>query len=420
MSIYNLASFAGIFILIAVAWVFSEDRFNFNWRAVVWGTAVQLLFAAFIFMVPFGATLFLVLSDMVVKVLGAASEGVRFCFGPLAIGPGQPGSLGFILITQALPTIIFFAALMQALYYCRIMPLLIKIFALVFTKLMRISGAEALGTASNIFVGIESATTILPHLPRMTRSELGMILTAGMATIASSVLGLYVMLLQSTFKDIAGHLISASILSAPAAIVMAKIMMPERETPETLGLNVAPHYERDSGLIEAIMNGATAGGKLMLGVVVMLIAFVGLVALVNVGLWHCGGLSLEGILAYVFYPFALAIGVPAADAWEVARLLGIRVVMTEVPAYQELGRLLAANILRDPRSAVLASYALCGFTHVASMAIFIGGIAALAPRQSPVLARVAVRSLVAATLACLMTAAVAGTFYWRGSLLFAR
>ena len=417
MNIHNLVSFAGIFILIGVAWVFSENRRIFNWKVVVWGTILQLVFGAFVFLVPFGARIFLVASDLVVKLLEASTAGAVFCFGPLAAPPGSSGSVGFILVTKALPTIIFFATLMQILYYVRIMPLLIKGCAAIFTRLMNVSGAEALCTASNIFVGIESATTILPHIARMTRSELGTILTAGMATIASSVLGLYVMLLKPQFSDIAGHLISASILSAPAALVMAKVLMPESGKPETLGVNVEPYYERESSVIEAAINGATAGGKLMLGVVVMLIAFLGLVALLNITLRSAGCPPLENLLAYIFYPFALVIGVSPADAWEVARLLGMRVIMTEVPAYEGLARLIATHGLHDGRSAVLASYALCGFAHVASVAIFVGGTAALAPARTPDLARVAIRALVAATLACLMTAAVAGTFYGRGTLV---
>lgn len=429
MKKYNLVSFAGLFVLMFIAWIFSTQRRRLNVRAVVWGTVLQLGFGALVFLVPAGSRVFLLASDGVVKLLGVAMEGARFCFGPLATPPGEPGSLGFILIFQGLATIIFFASLMQILYYLRVMPFLIKLFARVFTRLMRTSGAESLCTASNIFVGIESATTVLPYLERMTRSEICTILTAGLATIASSVLGLYVLLLHREFPPIAGHLMSASLLSAPAALVMSKLLLPETEEPETLGRVVPPHYERETNLIEAAIRGATAGGRLMLGVVVMLMAFLGLVALINLGLDGLSGvllrwtgwqvsLRLENLLAYLFYPLALVIGVPPSDAFEVARLLGMRAIMTEVPAYQELARLIASGALHEGRSAVLASYALCGFAHVASIAIFVGGIAALVPSQTQTLARVAFRALAAATLACLMTAAVAGTFYGHGALLF--
>jgi len=428
MDRYNLVSFIGIFVLMFLAWAISSDRKRLNYRLLGWGVTIQLLFGAFVFLVPLGTKIFLFLSDLVVRVLDVAMEGGRFCFGVLTIPPGKEGSLGFILVFQALPTIIFFAALMEILYYLKVMPLFIKQFARFFTKAMNLSGAESLCAASNIFVGIESATTVLPYLKGMTRSEICTILTAGLATIASSVLGLYVILLQQNFQNIAGHLMSASLLSAPAALIMSKLLLPEKDKPETLGRVVDPHYERETNIIEAAVRGATAGGKLVMGVIVMLLAFLGLVALLNLILggissviYQTSGLQLnlhlEHLLAYVFYPFALIIGVPPADALNVAQLLGIRTIMTEIPAYQQLDQMMAAGVLQHPRSAVLASYALCGFAHIPSIAIFVGGISALAPNQTKTLAQVAIRALIAATLACLMTAAIAGTFYGRGSLL---
>lgn len=430
MNRYNVVSFAGLFALMAVAWALSEQRRRVNVRLLVWGVVLQGIFGAFVFLLPLGSRVFLKISDAVVSALQAATAGGRFCFGLLAIPPDEETSLGFILAFQALPTIVFFAALMEILYYLGVMPFIIRQFARLFTKLMRVSGAEALCAASNIFVGIESATTVLPYLKKMTRSEIATILTAGLATIASSVLGAYVMLLKDTFPNIAGHLISASLLSAPAALVMSKLLLPETEQPETMGRVVEGYYERESSLIEAAIRGATAGGRLVLGIITMLIAFLGLVALINLllgavgrGLYGVFGwnldLRLENLLAYVFYPFALVIGVPPADGMLVARLLGMRVILTEVPAYQELSQLIAAGAFQDGRSAVLAAYSLCGFSHVAAIAIFVGGIAALAPEQTTTLARVAVRALMAATLACLMTAAVAGMFYGHGVLLFA-
>ncbi len=428
MDMYNLVSFAGLFVLIGIAWALSAHRRVFNLRCVFWGTVFQLLFGAFIFLVPAGSESFLFLSKGVVKLLNAAGEGARFCFGPLAIPPGEPGSVGFILISQALPTIIFFASLMGVLYYIGFMPLLIRLFAWFFARVMGVSGAEAMCTSANIFVGIESNTTITPYLDRMTRSEICTILTGGLATIASSVLGLYVILLRGNFPQIAGHLISASILAAPAALVMSKLILPETEQPETMGRVVEAAYERESNVIEAAINGASAGGKLAMGVIVMLMAFIGLVALVNTGLDYVArllaqladvhvNLRLENLLAYVYYPFAIVIGVPPSDAFEVARLLGIRTIMTEVPAYQQLDQLIASGALHHGRSAVLAAYALCGFAHIPSIAIFVGGTAALAPRQTQTLSRVAFRALLAATLACLMTAAVAGVFYGKGLLV---
>ena len=433
MNIYNLVSFAGIFVLLAVAWTLSADRRNMNWRVIGWAVALQLLVALLIFVVPAGARVFLVVNDVVIKILESAGEGARFVFGPLALGPGQVSdsgeeSLGFILAFQAFPTIIFFSALIAILYYARIMPLLIKAFAWVFTRLMRISGAESLVAASNIFVGVESMLTVKPYLARMTRSELCTILTAGMATVSSNVLALYVLSLQQQFPTIAGHLISASLLSAPAALAMSKILLPEGQQPETLGVQVEPHYERDGSLFEAVINGANAGVRMIAGIVALLIAVLGLVALVDLALSSIGGVvnpriglegqwSLRGLFGYLFYPVTLVLGVPPADARAVARIIGERVIVTEVAAYGDLAEAMKNELLQNPRSAVIATYALCGFAHVASMAIFVGSLCALAPERTKNIGPVAVRALVAATLACLMTACVAGTFFTEGSIL---
>ena len=430
---YNFVSFGGIFILMAFAWLLSADRKVVNWRVIMWGCALQLVFALFIFVVPAGAKLFMFINDVLVKVIDVASSGTRFLFGRLALPPGTTNewgeeSLGFIFAVQVLPQIIFFASLMAVLYYAGLMSWLVRIFAKIFTKLMKISGAESLCASSNIFVGIESATTIRPYLERMTRSELCTVLTAGMATIASTVLAIYILILQKQFPTIAGHLVSASFLSAPAAIIMSKILLPETETPETLGMDVKPYYEKESSVIEAIINGANAGLKLAVGVVALLIAFLGLVALLDFISTGAGtkingliGLnidwSLKGLLGYLFYPFTIIIGVPPSDAAEIAKVIGERAIVTETKSYMDLADLISKGTLTDPRSAFLATYALCGFAHVASMAIFVGGISALVPKRTADLAAVGPRALLAATLACLMTASVAGTFFRGGSIL---
>jgi CNT family concentrative nucleoside transporter len=434
--LYNLVSFAGIFVLLGVAWLLSSDRKAVDWRPVLWGTALQLLFALFIFVVPAGSKAFLLVNDAVVKVLDSASAGTRFVFGRLALPPGTRGetgeeSLGFFLAFQGLPPIIFFSSLMAALYYAGVMPRLIRLFARIFSRTLRISGAESLSVSSNIFVGVEANMTVLPHLPGMTRSEFCTILSAGMATTASNVLALYVFLLQGQFPAIAGHLVSASILSAVSAVVVSKLVFPETGTPETLGVDVIPHYERESSLMEAVIRGATEGAKMIVGIVALLLAFLGIVALVDLLLAGAGGWvnrltgipvdwSLKGLLGYLFYPLTLAIGVPLSDAAEISRLIGERTVLTEVKAYQDLAAALAAGAIHSPRSAVIASYALCGFAHVASLAIFVGGTAALVPGRTKDLSAVGPRALAAATLACLVTAAVAGTFYTGSSVLFGK
>ena len=436
MELYNLVSLAGIFILVGVAWLCSSNRRVVNWRVITWGVILQLCFALFIFLIPAGSRFFLFVNSMVVKVLESSTAGTKFVFGRLALPPGTIGeggetSLGYILGLQGLPTIIFFAALVGALYYLKIMPLVIRGFAYVFSRLMRISGAESLSASSNIFVGVESALVIQPHLKKMTRSELTTVLAAGMGTIASTVLALYVFYLQDLLPTIAGHLVSASFLSAPAAVVMSKLIVPETGEPVTLGISVKPHYEREDNIIMAIINGAWSGLRLLGGIFTLLIAFLGIMALIDLVLGGAGGYlnqwfglnvewSLSGLLGYVFYPFALLLGVPPADAMEVARLLGQRPIVTELAAYRELAVLLENGDLIHPRSAIIASYALCGFAHVASLAIFVGGISALAPERVKDLSRLGFRALLAATLACLMTGAVAGVFYTSGSILLGR
>jgi len=433
MDIYNLVSFAGIFVLIGFAWLISADRKNMNWKVIFWGTSLQLLFAVFVFLIPIGSKIFLFLNEAVIKILEPASAGAKFVFGRLALAPGQADpsgetSLGFILAFQAFPTIIFFSALISILYFFNIMQPIIKGFAWLFTKLMKVSGAESLVTASNIFAGVESALTVRPYLARMTSSEFCTILTAGMATVSSNVMVLYVLSLKTQFPAIAGHLISASVLSAPAALVMSKIIMPEKDVPETLGVNVSPYYEKEGSFFESIINGANAGVQMIIGIVALLIAALGLVALADLLFSALGakinlliGLhfdwSLKNLISYIFYPFTLAMGIPLSDASVTSKIIGERLIVTEVVSYRDLAAAIDKNLLHHSRSIVITTYALCGFAHLASMAIFVGGTAALAPGRTRSIAEVAFRALIAATLACFMTACVAGTFFTETSIL---
>ncbi len=406
-------SLAGIIVLIGLAWLIGRARRPAAWRVIWWGTGLQLALALLVFKAPGSRRFFEILNDLVIRLVQTAQAGSKFVFGSLG---GSDCPVGFILAFQALPVIIFFSALMGLLYYWRVMPWLIRMFAAVFTRLMRVSGAESLCVASNIFVGIESVTAVRPYLDRMTRSELCTILTAGMATVASSMLGLYVMLLKDVLPGIAGHLISASIISAPAALVMSKLLLPERQTPETLGTRVPLEPSADASALDAVVGGAQAGMQLVFGICALLIAFLSLLA---VGDWLLGWLgraagltlTLEGVLGRVFTPLALVIGVPPEDAVLAGKLFGMRLVATEVPAYQALAEALRTGALAHPRSGVIIAYALCGFAHVASMAIFVGGIAALAPARRADVVAAGPRALLAATLACLMTGAVAGACY---------
>ncbi len=434
MGIYNLISFSGFLTLLIFAWLLSENRSSINRKVVLWGVGLQLLMGVFIFVLPAGARVFLFLNDVVIQVLEAASAGSKFVFGRLAFPPGETGpagesSLGFILAFQGFPTIIFFSALVSVLYFCNIMPRIIRAFAFVFTKLMRVSGMESLVAASNIFVGIESALTVKPYLKDMTRSEACTILAVGMSTVSSNVLALYVMTLRDTFPTIAAHLISASLLSAPAALVISKLLVPEQETPTTLGVRVQPYYEKERTLFEAIMNGANAGVQMIVGIVALLIAVLGLVALIDVILGGVGSVinpwlgfklnwSLASLLGYLCFPFTLLLGVPWQDAGPIAGIVAERAVVTEVVAYQDLAALINSGQIIHARSVVIATYALCGFAHLASMAIFVGGISALTHERRSLLADVSWRALLAATLACLLTACVAGMFYTNQTVIF--
>jgi CNT family concentrative nucleoside transporter len=436
MTIYNLVSFLGIFLIAGFAWLLSANRKVVNWRVVGWGIGLQFMFAFFVFVVPAGTKFFLFVNRVVVTLLGSATAGTRFVFGRLALPPGTTNeagetSLGSILAFQGLSTIIFFAALIGALYYLGVMPFFIRLFARVFTKLMRVSGAESLCVSSEIFVGVESSLVVRPHLAKMTRSELTTILTAGMSTIASTVLAIYVFLLQKEIPAIAGHLVSASLLAAPATLVISKLLMPETEAPETLGLDIKPHYDKEENLILAIINGAKNGLQLLGGIITLLLAFLGLLALLDLILGWGGGYlnswfgwnldwSFRTFLGYLFYPFTIVLGVPPSDALSIAKVIGERTVATEVASFQHLSQLLAQGALQSPRSALIGSYAICGFAHVASLAIFIGGIGALAPSRYKDLSRLGFRALLAATLVGLMTAAVAGTFFTGSSILLGR
>jgi CNT family concentrative nucleoside transporter len=422
LDVYNLVSLAGLVAILGLAWVLSENRRVFNWRVVLCGIGVVLVFGVFLFVTPAGRVAFLWVNLRIKDVLDSANAGSYFVFGPLSLGPGSTDamgqqSIGFILATQAFPAIVFFSALISILYYCGIMQKLIGFFAWFFAKALRLSGAESLCAASDIFVGIEASLTVRPHLREMTRSELNTILTTGMASVSSNVMLFSVLVLQKQFPMIAGHLASASLLAIPASLVVSKILVPETESPKTSGQMVAAECDKSANFFEAVIDGAMAGVKLVVGIVALLLAVVSLVALLNLILGGLVGYSLQDMLAYLFAPLTLAMGVPPSDVMEVSRLVGERLVLTEVTAYQDLAKLMAANALQHPRSAVIAAYALCGFAHLPSMAIFVGGIAALAPERKSTLASLGPRALLGATLATLIVGCVAGACFAGGEIL---
>lgn len=414
----HLVSAAGFLVFAGLAWLLSAHRRRVEWRTIGWGLALQLLIGLLVFRVPLVRRGFELLNNGVVALLDVSKAGSTFLFGPLMAGPGEPGSIGFILAFQVLPVAIFFSAFAAALYHFGMLQLLVRLFARLFHRTMRISGAESLASSANIFVGVESSLVIKPYLARMTRSELLTVLVTGMATTASTTLGVYVLMLRDRFPLIAGHLLSASIIAIPAAIVIAKLVLPETETPETEG-TLPPEKDalRSSSLMSALIEGSMDGLRLAAGIAALLIALLGLVALLDkllglpsrwLGLTE--PLSIVKILSWLFYPFAALLGIARADLAEAARLLGERVLLTEVVSYQDLGQMVVTNQLTDPRTVVILSYALCGFAHVASMAVFVGGTAALVPSRRDDLASLGWRALVAATLATLMTGCVAGIF----------
>jgi len=428
MQFYNLLSLIGIFGMLGVAFLLSENRKKVNFRTVWVGVGLQLVFGAFVFFTNIGKSIFGIFNKMSIKLLSFADVGAQFVFGPLALSPGVEGSLGFIIMSQVLPLIVFFSALMAVLYHLGIMQKIISFFALIFTRFMKISGAESLCASTNLFVGFESVLTIRPYVDKLTYSELMVIMTAGMATIASSVFGAYVKMMEPHFPNIAGHLISASLMSIPAAVVIAKIMVPETGTPVTSG-HIPPEEKKDSAnIMDAIARGASEGAMFALNIGAALIAFVALVALANYfvgfvgnGISSLTGVSLDwtlqGLLGYLLWPFSWLMGIPAKDCSVISKLIGEKIIINEFVAYSNFSQLLSSGVPLSPRSIVIASYALCGFANFGSAAIWIGGIGAIAPGKRKELASLGFKSIIGGTLAVFMTASVAGLFFTGESIL---
>ncbi len=420
---YNLVSLLGLLLVCALAWLSGANRRRARLATVAWGLGLQLAIGALIFAMPGGGAGLMWVNDVVLALLNSARAGVMFVFGPLGIPPGAKGSLGFILGVQALSTVVFFMALTALLYQAGIMQKVVGLFSRLFVRTLGTSGAESLGVASNIFVGIESAGMVRPFLEGLTRSEFLTMLTACMATVASSTLGVYVLTLHHLFPNIAGHLVSASLMSAPAAIVVSKLMEPETGEPLTAGRTVDPALGKYAGYMEAVIQGSNDGVRLLVGIVALLLSFLGLVALADTllgwlgGLAGVGGLRLERLLGWLAWPLAILMGVPPADAGQVGALLGQRALVTEIPAYGHLADMLAKGQLTYARSAVVASYALCGFAHVGAVAIFVGGFASLVPGRVGELSRLGLKALWAATLTTVMTGCVAGIFARGGASL---
>jgi CNT family concentrative nucleoside transporter len=391
----------GLFVMLGIAWALSTNRKAIRWRTVVAGTALQFVFALLILKTAGGEFVFARATAAVTAFLDFTDAGAAFIFGE--------NFAEHLFAFKVLPTIIFFSSFITVLYYLGLIQWVVKAFARVMMWVMGTSGAESLSASGNIFVGqTEAPLLIRPYVGSMTMSELMAVMTGGFATIAGGVLAAYVAMGVS-----AGHLIAASVMSAPAALVMAKMMFPETEESLTAG-DVKIEVERPwANVIDAAAEGAGAGLKLALNVGAMLLAFIALIAMINALLGNVGGwfgyegLTLELILGFLLRPLAWVMGVPWAEADQVGALLGIKTVVNEFVGYLRMEEMVVAGELSE-RSATIATYALCGFSNFSSIAIQIGGIGGIAPERKHDLARLGLRAMIAGSLACFQTATIAG------------
>jgi len=394
----RLLPVVGLALILGVAFAASTNRKAIRLKTVLWGLALQFALALFVLKTSWGHLLFSFAGEKIKRLLEFSFAGSEMVFGGLGVKGG--GSFGFIFAFQVLPTIIFVAALFAILYHLGVMQVIVRAFARVMTGLMGASGAESLNVAASIFLGqTEAPLTIRPFLSRMTQSELMCVMTSGMAHISGGIMAAYI-----AFGMDPKHLLAAVIMTAPGTILLAKILVPETGVPETAG-NVKLEIPRtDVNVVGAAARGTGEGLHLALNVAAMLISFLALVALVNAVLAHVGT-SLEALLGYVFQPVAVLMGVSAKDSHTIGSLLGMRTVLNEFIAYS---RLAALKQTLDPKSFVVATYALCGFANFSSIGIQIGGIGSLIPERRNDLARLGFRALLAGTCANFMTACIAG------------
>lgn len=414
----TLQPLIGLFGILGLAYALSTNRKAISLRVVGWGLGLQVLFALIVLKTGIGQTVFTVLGDKMRELLSFSIVGSGFVFGALGDASvwsrvmtgalGEEGArYGVVFAFQILPTIIFIAALFAILYFVGLMQIIVRLFAVVMNKVMGASGAESLNVAASIFMGqTEAPLTIRPFLARMTQSELMTVMTSGMAHISGGIMAAYI-----AFGIDAKHLLTAVIMTAPGTLMMAKMFVPETETPETRGTVKLEVVNEDVNIIDAAGRGTAEGLHLAMNVGAMLISFVALIALVNAILGAAGGwvgiegFSLQIIFGWVFAPVAWSLGVPWKDAATIGNLLGTRMVLNEFIAFAQLGGMKDAL---DPRSFTIATFALCGFANFASIGMQIGGIGALAPTRRGDLARLGLRAMLAGTLANFLTAIIVG------------
>ena len=406
----------GIVVMLSVALLLSERRDRTPWRLVAMGLLTQLALGLLLFRVPFVAKGVDAVSGFINGVIERANAGIEFIFGPNLADPGGPA--GFVFAIRVLPVIIFFASLMAVLYHMGVMQRLVALLAWLLRRTLRVTGVEAMAMASNVFVGqTEAPLCVKPYIDRMTRSQIMTLMVGGFATIAGSVLAAYVFILGGTDPEMrrlfTTHLLTASVMSAPAAFVMAKIIVPETEDPIDGDLSNVDGVVKYDNAIDAAASGATDGLKLALNVGAMLIAFVSLLALIDWGVRSLGQatgmpeLSLNSIMGVLFMPLAFVMGVPAEDLTVAGARLGEKIIATEYIAYDNLGKSIQSGEISQ-RGAIIMTYALCGFANFASIAIQIGGLSAIAPSRRRDFVQLGLKAMIGGAMASFLTACIAG------------
>jgi len=398
----------GVFAILGIAYLLSNNKKNIDLRLIIWGLGLQLFFGIFILVTPFGKPIFSWCDNAINKLLSFANEGSVFLFGSFTTEPKEmlPGVINFAF--AVLPTVIFFSALMAVLYNLGIMQKIIKCISWIMQRTMKTSGPETTSISANIFVGqTEAPLVIRPFIAKMSNSELMAVMTGGFATVAGGVMAMYVGMLQN-IPGIAGHLMAASIMSAPAALVIAKIIYPEmnkKNLNENINIDT---NEEEGNVLEALGDGAILGLKLAANIAAMLIAILALVALINSISLGIFGIKIEDILGYIFMPLAFLMGAPWEESHILGSLLGQKIVLTELVAYKDLSNMVIGDGGISEKTAILASYALCGFANFASIGIQLGGIGSLVPERKKELAKLVTKAMLGGALASWLTATIAG------------
>ncbi len=409
MSALQLQSAAGLLVLCALAWAFGGFRRGIAWRVVAAGLALQLALAAALLHIPPLRAAFAVFGDGVNALAQATKAGTSLVFGylggaPLPFDEKTPGS-SFILFFQALPLVLVVGALSALLYHWRVLPWIVALLSRLLRRAFGLDGATGFATAANVFVGmVEAPLLVRPWLAGLTTSGLLVVMTAGLATISGNMLVVYALFVAPVVPDAAGQLLTASLISAPAAVLVALLMRPETDPRAGAEEPEAPRLH-DSAM-EAITRGTLDGLNLLLGIMAMLIVFVSLVALANMAVQPLTGLTLQQLAAWPFWPVALAMGVPAEHAMTVAASLGTKLMVNEFVAYLELG--MSGGLGLDARSRLILTYALCGFANLGSVGIMLGGMVAMCPERRADIVRLGLPALAGGTIACCMTGAVIG------------